>query len=69
MATMSERTCWADGHGYTAEQIEALTLVSEEAERRGLEVDLPAHDLAEWIVELSRAGADDLVSRVREVQS
>ena len=65
----SERTCWAEGMGLTTDEVEALTLVSEEARRRGLDLDLDPRDVDGWAASLSAAGADDLADMVREVRS
>lgn len=65
----SARTAWAEGiEGLSEEQIEALTIVSEEAARRGLDVDLDPRDAwSSWPPALDDAGADDLADRVREI--
>ena len=68
-ALASERTCWAEGMGLSDLQVEALTLISEEAAERGLDVDLSPHDVwATWPIALFLAGAADLADRVREIE-
>lgn len=65
-----ERTCWAEGVGLTQEQIEALTLISEEVKARGLEVGLDPRDVwAAWPPALSEVGAVDLADRVRQIEA
>lgn len=68
-ALASERTCWAEGTGLLPADVDALTLVSEEAKRRGLEVDLDPTDVwSTWAAALEEAGAPDLAARVLEIE-
>lgn len=64
------RTCWAEGTGLDDDTVESLTEIAEEAQRRGLEVDLDPRDVwSTWPAELAHAGADDLADRVREIEA
>lgn len=66
----SARTCWANGTELSNESVEALTLVSEEAQRRGLVVDLDPRDVWQaWPVALAAVGANDLADQVRAIET
>jgi hypothetical protein len=67
MAMASERTVWAEGLGYTDEQVEALTLISDEAKTRGFEGALPPGDPTGWACALDAAELPDLAQRVRDL--
>lgn len=69
MAISSERTVWAEGMGYSVEEVEALTLIYEAAYERGFDGELPAGDLTSWACSLERAELDDLAAKVRELPS
>lgn len=73
MAMDSARTCWAEGMGLSEENVEALTLISEEASRRAMANEdraevpvLPPGDVwGAWPSELKSFGYHDLADRVR----
>jgi len=70
MALASERTCWAEGLGLTEEQIEALTLIGEEAAARNTSryLDLNPRDVwGAWPPALREAGLADLAERVERL--
>jgi hypothetical protein len=72
----SARTCWAEGMNLPDEQVEALTLVSEEAGRReafagGVAGDallLAPWDVDSWPLVLEERGWNDLAAWVREIR-
>ena len=77
MALASERTCWAEGMGLSEEEVEALTLVSEEAGRRERAAGgvasgallLAPYDVDAWPTALEERGWLDLAARVREIRA
>ena len=73
----SARTVWAEGYGFSAEQVDTLTVIAEEATRRcrasdehgGVQPDLMTSDLSQWAAELERFDFEDLTAQVRELDS
>lgn len=65
------KTCWAEGLVLPIEQVEALTLVSEESARRGGErrSELDPHDVDSWPAVLEESSQLDLAERVRQIRS
>ena len=71
----SARTVWAEGYGFSVEQVEALTVIAEDATRRcrtsdvhcGTQPDLMTSDLSQWAAELERFGFEDLASQVQNI--
>ena len=64
----SARTCWAEGKGLSEEQVEDLTLVAEESDRRLGEDrrDSLPRDPCDWAGTLESLGQEDLAERVRQ---
>lgn len=67
MTMASEQTVWAEGLGYTDAQVEALTIIADEAKARGFEGALPPGDPSEWACALDAAELADLAQRVRDL--